>query len=469
VSVRDSDWQLKRYPGPMVRRDDPIVDAAFALDVFNLAYEYGTESMQWVSTEAAGYPRKGIGTRLLSFTYRWSRAALQALRTQQRQVPPESTLFVAVSANERHSCEPIASRVSRSALIGSPSSGRNGFPLASSYMLSLRFMPRLVRILFEASGYRRRSFAYNLDGYLLSYGMYVATRRWLREVRPAAVVSCNHLHVMHRTITKAAQDEGIPTAYLQHASVAAQMPPLDFDVALLEGEDAASKYSAAGSSTATVYLVGMAKSDAYVNLPKARDGVKVVGVCTNNLDSMDRARELCVAMRTAFPNTSLLLRPHPSDRRLVEWQRLAAVTGLEFSDAREVHPFRFLSSIDLLIAGDSNIHLEAALMDVLPIYHDFSGTAEDWYGFLRHGLVEYAKTPDQVCEIIRRESQSRSPVRQRAKRYCVTVGTKYQGRSAELAANVISSLGNKPASRATPDASVWRVASNAPLRIYEPR
>jgi hypothetical protein len=134
-----------------------------------------------------------------------------------------------------------------------------------------------------------------------------------------------------------------------------------------------------------------------------------------------------------------------------------------------VHPFQFLSSIDVLIAGDSNIHLEAALMDVLPIYHDFSGTAEDWYGFLRNGLVEYAKDADRVCQIIERERKAKSPVRKRAKRYCVTVGTAYQGRSAELAASVVSSLGENPARSMIADPSVWKPMSSASFRTYEPR
>jgi hypothetical protein len=425
--------------------------------------------MQWASTEAASYPRKGLGTRLLSFSYRWSRAILETSRKEEREVLPGSTIFVAVSPNERHSIQPVASLVPRGEIVGSGPIARNGFPLASAYKLSLRFLPTLFRTMRRTRGFRRKSFAYNFDGYLLSYGLYVATRRWLREIRPAAVVSCNHLHVVHRTITRAAQDEGIPTAYLQHASVPAQMPPLAFDVALLEGEDAVVKYSAAGSSSATVYLVGMAKSDLYINRTKVRNGVSAVGVCTNNLDPIDRARELCVAIRKAFPDISLLLRPHPTDRRTADWQRLAEETEFDFSDARQVHPFQFLSSIDVLIAGDSNIHLEAALMDVLPIYHDFSGTAEDWYGFLRNGLVEYAKTPDRVCEIIQRERMKRSPVRERAKRYCVTVGTTYQGRSAELAANVISSLGKDPARRAAPDPVVWRPLVNASFLTYEPR
>jgi len=45
------------------------------------------------------------------------------------------------------------------------------------------------------------------------------------------------------TIVKAAQDEGVKTVYIQHASVSDKFPALKFDYALLEGLDSLEKYN----------------------------------------------------------------------------------------------------------------------------------------------------------------------------------------------------------------------------------
>ncbi len=102
--------------------------------------------------------------------------------------------------------------------------------------------------------------------------------------------------------------------------------------------------------------------------------------------------------------------------------------------------FAFLTRVDVAISGDSSILLEAVLMDVYPIYYDFSLHRLDYYSFLHNGLVEYASEPDEVCSILEKLSKSKPSVRSRAKLYCCTVDTPFEGHSSDLAAQIISGI-----------------------------
>ena len=102
--------------------------------------------------------------------------------------------------------------------------------------------------------------------------------------------------------------------------------------------------------------------------------------------------------------------------------------------------FDFLKKVDAIIAGASNILLEAALMNVFPLYYDFAQTHLDWYGFQRSGLVECLSEPEEVCRSIKEICQSKPSVRTKAKLYCATIGTCYDGRSGELAGAMIQKL-----------------------------
>lgn len=444
-----------------------IGHAAAQLDIYDMAYELGTEAFRWGSTEPANYPRKGIAMRLVSFLYRALRALGDRGRRTNATIPSSAVVFLAISQNERHSLDPVVRELNEGYLVGSGYAAKNDFPFVKAYLISIRYLPRVVLAMFKATGFQRRSFQYNFDGYLRSYGLYVAARDWLERLRPRALVAGNHLNVVHRTICKAARDERVPTIYLQHATMPDHVPRLDFTYALLEGRDVLEKYSTAGRSDTIVYLVGMPKFDAYASYPQNQRPVKTVGVCTNNLDSIGRVEELCASLRSELPSLRLILRPHPADsRRLAEWRRISTAHSIELSDWSSEHPFDFLRKVEIMIAGDSNMHLEAALMNVLPIYYDFSGASEDWYGFRRNDLVDFARDLSDVVSLIRREEVRRTPVRSRAKRYCVTVDTAHDGKSAGLAASLIKAF-TTPGGNA-PNAAEWRLIPNLPLIAYEP-
>jgi hypothetical protein len=431
-----------------------------ALNLINLNYELSSIP-ECAFTE--NLPRKGIAVRLASFCFRFLRSLRRPFHAGSTRIPPRAILIFAVAKNEEDSLASVSSDWKDAIIVGTGKSAANDFPLAASYVLSLPFLPLVIKHLLAARGFARKSFSYNFDGYLHTYGLYVAARHWLRKLKPRCVVLSNPVATRHRVLTQAARDESIPTVYLQHASAHKLLPPLEYDYALLDGWDALEKYERIGRSTSVVFMVGVPKLDAYFSAINCRSTVRTVGVATNALDSLTTIEELCKRLGEAFPDYRLVLRPHPSDRRFSDWEKLARRSRFQFSDPTIEHPMEFLRQLDAMIAGDSNILLEAALLNVAPIYYDGEKSGLDWYDFARNGLAERFTDPDSTISYISSIADNRESVRSRAKRYSATIGTSFDGRSGELAQTVIAQLlSGKPAT-----AFLWRRVPNTDLTAWE--
>jgi len=114
------------------------------------------------------------------------------------------------------------------------------------------------------------------------------------------------------------------------------------------------------------------------------------------------------------------------------------------------------------VAGESNILLDAALMNVVPLYYDFAELKLDWYGFLSCGMVEYQRVARELCDVLSKAMEAKPDVRYKARPYCATIGTLYDGRSSELARRVIAEMARGNAK--TDGCS--RVAGSA-MELYE--
>ena len=98
----------------------------------------------------------------------------------------------------------------------------------------------------------------------------------------------------------------------------------------------------------------------------------------------------------------------------------------------------FLNQVDVAIAGDSGILLEAALVNVYPIYFDFRKVHLDHYGFEKNGLVERFTDVNKLLNKLDNLVLEKMNIRSKAKQYCESVNTVYDGRSSELASKLIN-------------------------------
>ena len=441
---------------------------ASKLDIFDLAYEFTSESLNTISSDlgswskANGLPRKGIAARIGIFFWHWYKSLIGYWHQKGAAIPPRDFVFVAFSRNEIDSLKPTYAQMPTALLTGSNGTSFS-FPFVWAYALSCAYLPLVVIHFVKAKGYKKRTFDYVFDQYWLSYGLYLTARIWFRRQRPRALILANHIYTYHRVLYKAARDEHIPTFYFQHAALPDNTAPMQSDYALLEGRDGLTKLANAGTVRSRIFLIGMPKFDAHLRYINAQAQVRSLGICTNGLDPVPRAEQLLVRIREEFATLALILRPHNGDLRVREWQDLARKCGVELSDSRTELSFDFLRKVDAIIAGGSNILLEAALVNVVPIYYDFAETGLDWYGFVRHGLVEGISTPQVICSVLRQIAERKPDVRDKAKYYNATIGTDYDGHSGELAATLIQSL----VSDAQVDRSIWKRIPDVGLEAYE--
>ena len=203
------------------------------------------------------------------------------------------------------------------------------------------------------------------------------------------------------------------------------------------------KYDNIGRSRSKVFLVGIMKLDEYLAEPSNPPAItNRVGICTNILDPIDRVKELCSYLVATHSDKVFILRPHPGDSRCDLWSGIADQFGMELSESCSKAALDFLKEdVDVILAGDANILLEAALLNIYPLYNDFSLLRKDSYGFYHHGLVqERLVTPEETCKALAVCIDEPLPPRIRAKRYCATLGTHYEGRSTELTLELLNQI-----------------------------
>ena len=269
------------------------------------------------------------------------------------------------------------------------------------------------------------------DFVFYAIGYYEVYRRALRHYRPRAVIFSNDHNDDTRSLLLACHAEGVPTAYVQHASVSANFPPLGFDLNLLEGQDALDKYRRCGPVLGRVELVGMPKADAYLNQKNTAPAVRRVGLACNIHDPLPALTETLAYLLRELPELTFTLRPHPSDGRDFEPLR-QLLPALQWSSARQENVFDFLLRQDALVAADTSTHLEATLLNVASVYYRFGTNplTDDYYGYAARGLVARADTPAQLAAVLRSYAQHKSiDLYRRAAYYNATLGTPDEGRS----------------------------------------
>jgi hypothetical protein len=266
-------------------------------------------------------------------------------------------------------------------------------------------------------------------------GYYEVYRRALRHYRPQAVVFANDHNDDARALLLACRAEGVPTAYVQHASVSTNFPPLGFDLSLLEGQDALDKYRQCGPVRGQVALVGMPKADAFLAQRNTAPQVRRVAVACNLLDELPAVADTLAYLLRELPALSFTLRPHPGDRRDFTALR-QALPALQWSNPQQENVFQFLQAHDALVAADTSTHLEATLLNVASVYYRFSPTPTlaDYYGYAAHGLSEWAPTHAELAAALGRLAQHKPlDLYRRAAYYNASLGTPDEGHSRALA------------------------------------
>ena len=442
---------------------------AARLDIIELNYAMSSEDFEFKILPEYAKPAKGVVLRIFVFVYRMFSSFIRYTRRLEGLDESFDVLFFVDTKNQLDSLFPVHKSLPHSTIVGFNMYAHIVFSARKVYVLSLPFFLIVIWHYFRSKGFIRRSFQYSFNHYWLAYGKYIVSRRYIEKMKPKAIVMSNDHSIENRTFLAAASTSGVVTVYLQHAQIAATLryPVLAFDYALLDGEDALRKYDALGPSKSQAYLIGSPKYDEFFPFIKKDDTVQLLGIATNLFDPMERVEELYAELTRHFRYDQIIVRPHPAVCGQRKWMTFSRKYRVEISDSTHEHPYEFLKRIDVLIASDSNIHLEAAQLSICSLYYDFFAHQLDHYGFLSGGLLDNRHNmPADLIKTIQALKESYPNVRQRAKYYCDTIGTKYDGRSTELASDLIKkiSLGIKI------DSGIWEpILDLENLQAYRPK
>lgn len=259
----------------------------------------------------------------------------------------------------------------------------------------------------------------------------------LKENRPSVVFISNDHYPSSRALMLAAKKLSIPCIYLQHASVTKFFPPMRASHALLYGQYSEDVYRNIPGSEGQFIQVGNHKFDAFRPWIENKSATGRIGVAFNTLDPVPAVLDLCNNLSRHFPKDKIVLRAHPRDRRKIDGDFTLS------SHSRETS-LEFLRGIDVLIAGNSSILLEAAAMNVYPFQIYFTKTPAylvDYYGFVRMGVAVEVESQEglirQIKEIIAAKTFDS---RQRTAYYDASVGSEYEFRVEEHIVTVIDKI-----------------------------
>jgi hypothetical protein len=309
--------------------------------------------------------------------------------------------------------------------------------------LSLRkkifYYYKFLPLYFQFLKYKKQSTQRFADVLYDAVGFYEIYLAKLLKYKPTAIIFANDHNADARAMLLAAKASGVKTVYIQHASVSPIFPPLQYNLNLLEGQDALDKYKLCGPISGRVELIGMPKADAYVQYRNSSTTITTIGIGCNLMDDVVEVEKLVHQLTTALPSLQIILRPHPRDTR--DFSNLQSISPqVSLSDSRFIPSFDYLRQIDVQISGNSGIHLEAVLLNVWSIFYDFNPKhkLEDYYGFVLNGLVEAVDDPEELIQMLQKHLSSKPDVFHRAKYYNATVDTAYDGHSATLAIKYIA-------------------------------
>lgn len=261
----------------------------------------------------------------------------------------------------------------------------------------------------------------------------------LQKYKPKGIIISNDHFPEYRAIVLAAKYLGIKTMYIQHACVTTNFPKLIVDIAFLDGDDAKNKYLSKGRTDTNIIKIGTPRlSTAPPKTIKYSFEKQVtIGLAFNTVDHIERVITLIQTISNKFKSAKIYVRPHPADTRDLSNLHSLQHGNIYYSNPLNDSANDFLKKIDILIAGDSSIHLEALYNNVVSFGHSFNDRPfEDYYDFVRNGLIT---VPDCILSALDKclEKSQIKEKRKNAKTYISTINSQHEGQELDFAINQI--------------------------------
>jgi hypothetical protein len=317
-------------------------------------------------------------------------------------------LFLGLSKNNKLALMPIYYKIEMGKSINLCE--KRKFTMWLVYWYSFPYFFKLIKVIKKSSREYREIIKNHFETFWCTYGCYRLSDKILNYYNPKILIVANDHNSLQRCFIDIANKKNIVTIYVQHASVTEKFPPLNFTYSFLDGKESLEKYLFNKKSKGNVYLSGGVRFDNCVkkkndNFIFTNDTFNI-GIAINTLDEIDEVKSLCFKLMSKSINgkkVRLILRQHPSSnqKRLFKW---CLNNQIEYSDSFIEKPFDFLSKIDILIANESSIHLDAVIFGIPSLLYNMSKLSiRDWYGYVKNKLIKVAISPEEIIGIITNE------------------------------------------------------------------
>ncbi len=312
------------------------------------------------------------------------------------------------------------------------------YPLLRMGLVSLSKLPVFWRGYYSLQHRERRIVNYFMADFIYTPGVVWFYNKMLNKYKPECVVLANDHSFPTKPLELLCENYGVPCVYVQHASVSDAFPELHFSHSFLDGLDALQKYCSKDKhSKGFIFLLGAARFDDLGKYRKSRDNHmrKCLGICVNRLDDNTIVDEVCVAFLQHFPEWHIKVRMHPSMKSSPF--TFTNKDKIIYTCATDETMIEYLDSIDLQVANDSSVHLDAILGGVHTIAYNFSmNSYGDNYGYVKNKLLLLAENVKQLCDYI---GDGNLPLidRSKVRYYDESYEKKYSGNISEIIADFI--------------------------------
>ncbi len=316
-------------------------------------------------------------------------------------IPPlKEVVFLITTDNQNRALEPICSKMDSAIYSIIDTRQKNPFyPKKKWLSYSMLFVANLIITYCFSTREDKRRIAKEYKQIMPTIGVMKCTKDIFAHCSNVKlVVLANDHSAIHRSIIKLAPLYGIKTLYTQHCSIASHFPSLQFSYSFLDGEETFEKYKSIGDMRGTIYISGNPRFDKIAEYKSHKKSSEVVGIAINLLD--DEAMVKCLCEQLLKDGYKLCVRPHP--RQTLSYYDWYVENGIEISDSKTETPFEFAARVQVIIAGETGLHFDAAMMGVKSICYVFDGQpTKDWYSYIKNGLVQYAKSEQELLNILR--------------------------------------------------------------------
>lgn len=308
-------------------------------------------------------------------------------------------LFYAPELNNQRAIAPIAENMSLDKYTFWKST--SDLPKRGIFLRSVLYLPLFIILYLKSDNEDRKLIGSFSWDFMKACGTYKTLEKvFSRNPQLKMIVMASDQDIECRIMIDLAEKYNYKTLYVQHASVSEYFPALNFTYSFLDGMESYEKYLRCGKVSGNVFLSGGTRFDMFYKFKKV--GKKYdVGIAYNDVDDLEVIMRLCMFIKDNY-TSKIIVRPHVSFLINNPDYDFGIFTSHGFSVSNPLidASYIFLSEIKVMVANESSIHLDAAIMGVPSIQYNMSKSEHlsDYYSYIKNGLT---KACEDVSDIVR--------------------------------------------------------------------